>query len=162
MKKIQVTLKDGSIREVEQGTTLAEFAASISRSLAKSAVAAKVDGRVTDLPIQLNNDAKVEFVTFEDAEGRDAFRHTSSHILAQAVKRLFTNVKIAIGPAIANGFYYDFDVNEAFTPEDLEKIQAEMEKIVKEDFPIERMEVSRDEAIGIFEELGEDYKVELI
>ncbi len=162
MKKIQVTLKDGSIREVEQGTTLAEFAASISRSLAKSAVAAKVDGRVTDLPIQLNNDAKVEFVTFEDAEGRDAFRHTSSHILAQAVKRLFTNVKIAIGPAIANGFYYDFDVNEAFTPEDLEKIQAEMEKIVKEDFPIERMEVSRDEAIRIFEELGEDYKVELI
>ena len=162
MTKIQITLKDGSQREVEQGTTLAEFAASISRSLAKSAVAAKVDGRVTDLPIKLEKDARVEFVTFEDAEGRDAFRHTSSHILAQAVKRLFTNVKIAIGPAIANGFYYDFDVAEAFTPEDLEKIQAEMEKIVKEDFPIERMEVSRDEAIGIFEKLGEDYKVELI
>lgn len=162
MTKIQITLKDGSQREVEQGTTLAEFAASISRSLAKSAVAAKVDGRVTDLPIKLEKDARVEFVTFEDAEGRDAFRHTSSHILAQAVKRLFANVKIAIGPAIANGFYYDFDVAEAFTPEDLEKIQAEMEKIVKEDFPIERMEVSRDEAIGIFEKLGEDYKVELI
>ncbi|MDF2633253.1 MAG: Threonyl-tRNA synthetase [Pelosinus sp.] len=162
MNKIKVTLKDGSIREVEQGTTLAEFAASISRSLAKSAVAAKVDGYVTDLPIKLQNDAKVEFVTFEDVEGRDAFRHTSSHILAQAVKRLFSNVKIAIGPAIANGFYYDFDVATAFTPEDLEKIQAEMEKIVKEDFPIERMEVSRDEAIGIFEKLGEDYKVELI
>lgn len=162
MTKIKITLKDGSQREVEQGTTLAEFAASISRSLAKSAVAAKVDGRVTDLPIKLEKDARVEFLTFEDVEGRDAFRHTSSHILAQAVKRLFTNVKIAIGPAIANGFYYDFDVAEAFTPEDLEKIQAEMEKIVKEDFPIERMEVSRDEAIGIFEKLGEDYKVELI
>ncbi len=162
MTKIKITLKDGSQREVEQGTTLAEFAASISRSLAKSAVAAKVDGRVTDLPITLEKDARVEFVTFEDVEGRDAFRHTSSHILAQAVKRLFTNVKIAIGPAIANGFYYDFDVAEAFTPEDLEKIQVEMEKIVKEDFPIERMEVSRDEAIGIFEKLGEDYKVELI
>jgi threonyl-tRNA synthetase len=162
MSKIQITLKDGSLREVEQGITLAEFAASISRSLAKSAVAAKVDGHVTDLPIKLEKDARVEFVTFEDVEGRDAFRHTSSHILAQAVKRLFNNVKIAIGPAIANGFYYDFDVAAAFTPEDLAKIQAEMEKIVKEDFPIERIEVSRDEAIGIFEKLGEDYKVELI
>jgi threonyl-tRNA synthetase len=162
MNKIKVTLKDGSMREVEQGTTLAEFAASISRSLAKSAVAAKVDGHVTDLPIKLEKDARVEFVTFEDAEGRDAFRHTSSHILAQAVKRLFNDVKIAIGPAIANGFYYDFDVAVAFTPEDLAKIQTEMEKIVKEDFPIERIEVSRDEAIGIFEKLGEDYKVELI
>jgi threonyl-tRNA synthetase len=162
MSKIQITLKDGSLREVEQGTTLAEFAASISRSLAKSAVAAKVDGHVTDLPIKLEKDAKVEFVTFEDAEGRDAFRHTSSHILAQAVKRLFTNVKVAIGPAIANGFYYDFDVAAAFTPEDLAKIQAEMEKIVKEDFSIERIEVSRAEALSIFEKLGEDYKVELI
>jgi threonyl-tRNA synthetase len=162
MNKIKVTLKDGSMREVELGTTLAEFAASISRSLAKSAVAAKVDGHVTDLPIKLEKDARVEFVTFEDAEGRDAFRHTSSHILAQAVKRLFNDVKIAIGPAIANGFYYDFDVAVAFTPEDLAKIQSEMEKIVKEDFPIERIEVSRDEAIGIFEKLGEDYKVELI
>jgi len=162
MTKIQITLKDGSLREVERGTTLAEFAASISRSLAKSAVAAKVDGHVTDLPIKLEKDARVEFVTFEDVEGRDAFRHTSSHILAQAVKRLFNNVKIAIGPAIANGFYYDFDVAAAFTTEDLAKIQAEMEKIVKEDFPIERIEVSRDEAISIFEKLGEDYKVELI
>lgn len=162
MSKIQITLKDGSLREVEQGITLAEFAASISRSLAKSAVAAKVDGHVTDLPIKLEKNSKVEFVTFEDAEGRDAFRHTSSHILAQAVKRLFTNVKIAIGPAITNGFYYDFDVPATFTTDDLAKIQAEMEKIVKEDFPIERIEVSRDEAIGIFEQLGEDYKVELI
>jgi threonyl-tRNA synthetase len=162
MSKIQVMLKDGSVREVEQGTTLGEFAASISRSLAKSAVAAKVDGRVTDLPIQLKSDAKVEFLTFEDTEGRDAFRHTSSHILAQAVKRLFSDVKIAIGPAIANGFYYDFDTTTAFTPEDLERIQVEMEKIVKEDLPIERMQVDREEAIGIFEKLGEVYKVELI
>ena len=160
--KIQITLKDGSMREVEQGTTLAEFAASISRSLAKSAVAAKVDGHVTDLPIKLEKDAKVEFLTFQDAEGRDAFRHTSSHILAQAVKRLFDDAKIAIGPAIANGFYYDFDMASAFTIDDLAKIQAEMEKIVKEDLPIERVEVDRDEAIRIFENLGEDYKVELI
>lgn len=162
MDMIQVTLKDGSQREVAQGTTLAEFAASISRSLAKNAMAAKVDGRVTDLMARLEKDSQVEFVTFEDAEGRDAFRHTSSHILAQAVKRLFGNVKIAIGPAIANGFYYDFDAVSAFTQEDLGKIQAEMEKIVKENFPIERMKVSRSEAIALFQELGETYKVELI
>ena len=162
MDMIQITLKDGSQREVAQGTTLAEFAASISRSLAKNAMAAKVDGRVTDLMARLENHSQVEFVTFEDAEGRDAFRHTSSHILAQAVKRLFGNVKIAIGPAIANGFYYDFDAVSAFTQEDLGKIQAEMEKIVKENFPIERMEVSRAEAIALFQELGETYKVELI
>lgn len=162
MNKVQVTLKDGSVREVSQGTTLAEFAASISRSLAKTAVAAKVDGRVTDLAIKLEKDAQVEFVTFEDAEGRDAFRHTSSHILAQAVKRLFGDVKIAIGPAIANGFYYDFDAKTVFTTDDLAKIQSEMEKIVAENFPIERLEASRDEAIDLFEKLGEDYKVELI
>ena len=162
MSTVQVTLKDGSQREVLQGTTLADFAASISRSLAKSVVAAKVDGQVTDLPRSLEKDATVEFVTFEDAEGRDAFRHTSSHILAQAVKRLYSDVKLAIGPAIANGFYYDFDATVAFTNEDLVKIQAEMEKIVKENHPIERMEVSRAEAIALFEKMGETYKVELI
>jgi len=162
MGKLQITLKDGSLREVLPGTTLGEFAAAISRSLAKSAVAAKVDGHITDLPAKLEKDAAVEFVTFEDAEGRDAFRHTSSHILAQAVKRLFGDVKIAIGPAINNGFYYDFDAEATFTPEDLAKIQIEMEKIVKEDYPIEKMEVGRAEAIALFEQRGEDYKVELI
>ena len=162
MNKLQITLKDGSQREVLQGTTLAEFAASISRSLAKSAVVAKVDGRTTDLLTTLEKNAKVEFFTFEDAEGRDAFRHTSSHILAQAVKRLFTDVKLAIGPAINNGFYYDFDATNTFTHEDLAKIQIEMEKIVKENFPIERIEVSRSEAIALFEKIGEEYKVELI
>ena len=162
MNNLQITLKDGSVREVLPGTTLIEFAASISRSLAKSALAAKVDGRTTDLLAKLEKNAKVEFVSFEDAEGRDALRHTSSHILAQAVKRLFGDVKIAIGPAIANGFYYDFDTATTFTPEDLVKIQHEMEKIVKENFPIERMELSRAEAIALFTEQGEEYKVELI
>lgn len=99
MDQVHAELKDGSIREVAKGTTLAEFAATISRGLAKSAVVAKVDGKVTDLGAKLENNAKVEFLTFEDAEGRDAFRHTSSHILAQAVKRLFDSVKLAIGPA---------------------------------------------------------------
>jgi len=162
MSQLQITLKDGSQREVMQGTTLAEFASSISRSLGKIAVAAKVDGSVTDLRMTLEKDANVEFLTFEDQEGRDAFRHTSSHILAQAVKRLFGDVKVAIGPAITNGFYYDFDTVVAFTQEDLTKIQAEMEKIVKENLPIERLEISRSEAITFFEKLDEQYKVELI
>ena len=162
MGKIQITLKDGAVREVDSGVTLQQVAESISRGLAKSALAAKVDGRVVDLRSTLNMGGKVEFLTFEDAEGRDALRHSASHVMAQAVKRLYGDVKIGIGPAIANGFYYDFDTAHTFTPEDLEKIQAEMDKIVKEDLPIERVEVSREEAIRIFEAAGEPYKVELI
>lgn len=162
MEKVQITLKDGSEREYAVGTTLAAVAESISRGLAKSALAAKVNGRVVDLRFKLNEPVRVEFLTFEDEAGKDALRHSSSHILAQAVKRLFGDVKIGIGPAIANGFYYDFDTAHTFTPEDLEKIQAEMEKIIKEDLPIERVEVTRQEAIKRFEEQGESYKVELI
>ncbi|MDF2502388.1 MAG: Threonyl-tRNA synthetase [Anaerosporomusa subterranea] len=159
---IHVTLKDGSIREVDKGITLLKLAESISRGLAKSALAAKVDGKVTDLVRRLDHDAKVEFLTFEDAEGKDALRHSASHIMAQAVKRLYGDVKLAIGPAIANGFYYDIDTAHTFTPEDLEKIQAEIEKIIKEDLPIERIEISRDEALKLFREQGEIYKEELI
>jgi len=162
MEKVQITLKDGSEREYAVGTTLAAVAESISRGLAKSALAAKVNGRVVDLRSKLDGPVRVEFLTFEDEAGKDALRHSSSHILAQAVKRLFGDVKIGIGPAIANGFYYDFDTAHTFTPEDLEKIQAEMEKIIKEDLPIERVEVTRQEAIKRFEEQGESYKVELI
>ncbi|HWR43863.1 threonine--tRNA ligase [Sporomusa sp.] len=162
MSKIKMTLKDGAVREVEQGVTLAEAAESISRNLAKAALVAKVDGKVTDLTARLDKDAAVEFLTFEDAEGKDALRHTSSHILAQAVKRLYGDVKIGIGPAIANGFYYDFDTPHVFTPEDLGKIQAEMESIVKQNLPLERMTVSREEALALFGEQGEIYKQELI
>jgi threonyl-tRNA synthetase len=162
MSKLSITLKDGAVREVEAESTLLELAESISRGLAKNALVAKVDGQTVDLTRKLEKDAKVEFFTFADQEGKDALRHSTSHILAQAVKRLYKDVKIAIGPAIANGFYYDFDRPENFVPEDLDKIQAEMEKIVKEDLPIERMEVSRAEALKIFSEQGEDYKVELI
>ncbi len=161
MNKVKMTLKDGAVREVEQGITLAEAAASISRNLAKVALVAKVDGQVTDLSAKLEKDAAIEFLTFEDADGKDALRHTSSHILAQAVKRLYGDVKLGIGPSIANGFYYDFDTAHTFTPEDLEKIQAEMEKIVKENLPLERMKVSREEAIKLFGEQGEVYKQEL-
>ncbi|HWR05588.1 threonine--tRNA ligase [Sporomusa sp.] len=162
MGKIKMTLKDGAVREVEQGVTLAEAAESISRNLAKAALVAKVDGKVTDLTTRLDKDAAVEFLTFEDTEGKDALRHTSSHILAQAVKRLYGDVKIGIGPAIANGFYYDFDTTHIFTPEDLGKIQSEMEKIVKENLPLERRTVSREEAITLFGDQGELYKQELI
>ncbi|MEN6412238.1 MAG: threonine--tRNA ligase [Veillonellales bacterium] len=162
MNTVNVELKDGSLRAVEQGTTLLQVAESISRSLAKSVLAAKVDGRVVDLQYPLQKNARVEFVTFEDKEGKDALRHSASHILAQAVKRLYGDVKLAIGPAIANGFYYDFDISTAFSPEDLDKIQIEMGKIVKENLPIERFEVSREEAVRLFEEKGEIYKLELI
>lgn len=162
MNKVKMTLKDGAVREVEQGVTLAKAAASISRNLAKVALVAKVDGQVMDLSVKLEKDAVVEFLTFDDTDGKDALRHTSSHILAQAVKRLYGDVKLGIGPSIANGFYYDFDTSHTFTPEDLEKIQAEMEKIVKENLPLERMTVSREEAIGMFGEQGEIYKQELI
>ncbi|VBB08758.1 threonine-trna ligase class iia [Lucifera butyrica] len=162
MEKLQITLKDGAIREVERGTTLLDFAGSISRGLAKNALAARLDGKTVDLKQPLLTDGSVEFVTFEQAEGRDALRHSASHILAQAVKRLYDDVKLGIGPSIANGFYYDFDTSHTFTPEDLEKIQAEMEKIVKEDLPIERLEVSREEALQQFAAQGEVYKLELI
>lgn len=162
MSKVRIMLKDGSVREVDSGTTLAAIAESISRGLAKSALVAKFDGQVVDLAYKAEHDAKVEFLTFENQEGKDALRHSSSHILAQAVKRLYDDVKLGIGPSIANGYYYDIDTPHIFVPEDLEKIQAEMEKIVKEDLPIERMEVSRDEAIKMFGDQGELYKQELI
>ena len=147
MGKVCITLKDGAAREVEQGISLLELAESISRSLAKSVLAAKVNGKTVDIRYKLEKDAKVEFVSFEDAEGKETLRHSASHILAQAVTRLYGDVKLGIGPAIANGFYYDFDTAHTFTPEDLDKIQSEMEKIVKEDLPIERFELSREEAL---------------
>ena len=161
---VQVKLKDGSIKEVALGSTLGELAEQLSRSLAKKVLVGKVDGQVKDLASKLNQDAAVELLTFEEDAGRDALRHSASHVLAQAVKRLYgdKNVKIAIGPAIANGFYYDFDVEEPFSTEDLVRIQKEMEKIVKEDLPISRKEASREEAVALFAARGEDYKVELI
>lgn len=162
MAKIKVTLKDGAIREIETGATVLDFAKSLSNSLAKSALAGKVDGVVVGLDTQLTKDVKVEILTFADHEGKHALRHSASHILAQAVKRLYKNVKLAIGPAIENGFYYDFDTEQPFTPEDLVKIQSEMEKIVKENLVIERAELSRSEAIALFEKQDETYKVELI
>ena len=163
MDSIKITLKDGSVKEVNKGITLAEIAASLSRSLAKSTLAAKVDGKVVDLGRVLNHDARIEFLGSDTQEGLDALRHSASHIMAQAVQHLFGDkVQFGIGPWIANGFYYDIDTEHTFVPEDLVKIEAEMEKIIKQDIPIVRQEMSREDAIRFFEEKGQLYKVELI
>ena len=161
---LNITLKDGAVREVAEGTSIADFVKSVSNSLAKKVLAAKLDGKTVDLATPLEKDAKVEFLTFEDADGRWALRHTGSHILAQALKRLYKNenVKLAIGPAIDNGFYYDIDMDRQLSDSDLANIEKEMKKIVKENLPLVRKEVSRDEALKLFEGLGESYKVELI
>ncbi len=162
MDKIKITLKDGSVREVDKGTTVYELAKSISGRLAKEAVAGELDGIVVDINTKINKDSEINILKFDDEDGEDVFRHTSTHILAQAVQRLFPGTKLAIGPAIENGFYYDFDSEHKFTPEDLEKIEKEMAKIVKEGFEIERFELPREEAINLMREKGEEYKVELI
>ncbi|HHW70895.1 MAG TPA: threonine--tRNA ligase [Clostridiales bacterium] len=159
---IKITLKDGSIVEYEKSVTAFDIAKDISMGLARVALAAEIDGKVVDLTTVINEDCELNILTFDDKGGRYAFWHTSSHIMAQAVKRLFPDVKLAIGPAIENGFYYDFDVDKSFTPEDLEDIEKEMRKIVKEDLKLERFELPRDEAIKFMEEMGEPYKVELI
>jgi len=161
---IQVTLKDGAVREAVQGTTILEFVKGLSNSLAKKVLAAKVDGMTKDLTSVIDKDCKIDFLTGEDADGLWALRHTASHILAQAVKRLYkdSNVKLAIGPAIDNGFYYDFDMDRQLTADDLVKIEKEMEKIVKENLALVRRELSRSDALALFTEKGESYKVELI
>lgn len=162
MDMIKVTLKDGSVKEYNKGITIKEVAESISAGLARVALAGEVDGKVKDLSYELNEDCKLNLLTFDDDGGKHAYRHTSSHILAQAVKRLYPNVKLAIGPAIDNGFYYDFDVERPFSVEELAQIEEEMKKIIKEDLKLERFTLPRDEAIKFMEEKGESYKVELI
>lgn len=159
---MKVQLNDGSIKEFEQAVNMFEIAKSISNSLAKKSVAAKIDGELKDMSYVLDKDAVVEFITADSEEGEEVIRHSSAHLMAQAVTRLFPGTKVAIGPAIENGFYYDFDSEEQFTPEDLEKIEAEMKKLSKENIKIERVEMSREDAIKYFEGLGEVYKVEII
>ncbi len=158
---IKVELKDGIVKEFDDGVSVADVAKSLGGGLYKSACVARVDGDVCDLRTALTKDCKVEILTFDSKEGKNAFWHTTSHVLAQAVKRLFPNAKFAIGPAIDSGFYYDFDVEKPFSPDDLEKITAEMKKIVKEGFEIERFYLQPDEAVKMLEEMNEPYKVEL-
>lgn len=158
-----VTLKGGVVKEYENGTTAMDIAKSIGMGLYKAVCICKINGEYQDLRTPITGDCELEFLTFEDdEEAKRTFRHTASHILAQAVKRLYPEAKLAIGPSIANGFYYDFDVEKPFLPEDLEKIEAEMKKIVKEKLPLERFEMTPDEAIKYYEDKGEIYKVELV
>ncbi len=159
---IKVTLKGDVVKEFQKGITAYDVAKEISMGLAKSACAVRIDGENADLRTTLEKDCSLEILTFEDIYGKWTFRHTASHILAQAVKRLFPDTKLAIGPAVDDGFYYDFDVETNFTPEDLEKIEGEMKKIVKENIEIEKFSMTREEAIKYFTENDEPYKVELV
>lgn len=159
---MKITLKDGSVKEYSEAKSVYEIAADMSEGLARMATAGEVDGEVIDLRTKIDQDCELTIHTFQSQEGAHAFRHTTSHILAQAVKRLFPDTKLAIGPAIDDGFYYDFDREVPFTTEDLETIEKEMKKIVKEDLKIEQFTLPREEAIALMKEKEEPYKVELI
>ena len=159
---INITLKDGSQKQYEAGISVLEVAKDLSEGLARNACCGLINGERVDLRTTLNEDCNLEILTFNDQDGKWAFRHTAAHMLAQAVKRLYPDVKLAIGPAIEDGFYYDFDRDKAFTEEEFAAIEAEMKKIVKAKLPIERFELPREEAIKLMEEAGEPYKVELI
>ncbi len=158
---IKITLKGDVVKEYQSGISAYDVAKDISMGLAKAACAVRIDGENADLRTVLTKDCALEILTFDDEYGRWAFRHTASHILAQAVKRLYPNVKLAIGPAVDDGFYYDFDIDEKFTPDDLLKIEAEMKKIVKEDIKLERFVLPQAEAVAKFKSEDEPYKVEL-
>ena len=162
MADVKIILPDGSAKEYATGTTLGEAVKQLSNSLAKKVLAANVNGELTDLREELVDGSEVAFLTFEDEGGKHTLRHTASHILAQAVKRLWPEAKLAIGPAIDKGFYYDIDMEHTLTPEDLGKIEKEMSRIVKENLPITKSVMPRQEAIEFFKAKNEDYKVELI
>ena len=160
---IKVTLKDGAVLEVEKGSSIIEIAKKISEGLARVATCGEVDGEIRDLRYEVMKDCKLNIHTFESSiEGKKAYWHTTSHIMAQAIKRIFPNVKLTIGPSIENGFYYDFDTEKTFTDEDRAKIEEEMKKIIKEDLEIEKFTLSKEEAIKFMQEKEEPYKVELI
>lgn len=159
---MKITFPDGSAKDFEDGITLTRIAESVGPKLAKEALAARVDGSLLDLGTPIEKDSEVRFLTFDDEAGLDIFRHSSSHVMAQAVKRLYPNAKLAIGPPIEDGFYYDIDVPERITEEELGRIEEEMDRIVSEKILFSRSVLPREEAIELFRKLGEDYKVELI
>ena len=159
---MKITLKDGVVKEFDSAVSVYDIAKSISEGLARNACAGIVNGETKDLRFVVEDDAEVNICTFNDEVGKQAFRHTASHVMAQAIKRLYPDTKLAIGPSIAEGFYYDFDREKPFSPEELEEIEKEMKKIAKEDLKLERFELPRAEAIKLMEEKGEPYKVELI
>lgn len=163
MALVNITFPDGAVRQIESGSTIEDIAASISVSLKKKAIAGKINGKTVDLYTPVTEDAAVEIVTLDSPDGLEVYRHSSAHLLAQAVKRIYgKEVKLGIGPVIEDGFYYDMDLPVTLSPEDLGKIEAEMEKIVKEDLPIRRKVVSREEAIEIYEGINDHLKLELI
>ena len=159
-----IKLKDGSVRSVEDGSTVLELVKQVSNSLAKKVLAAKMDGKTVDLMTPITKDAEIEFLTFEDEDGRWAHRHTAAHVMAQALQHLYAKdgIQFAIGPAIENGFYYDIDMEKKLTDSDLKDIEKEMDRIVKQNIPMIRKEISRADALKFFEEKGQSYKVELI
>lgn len=159
---LTITLQDGSKREFSEGMTLLEIAEKISSKLAKNVVAGVFNGQLSELSQVINDDGELALLNFEDEKARDVYRHSSSHVMAQAVKRLWPDARLAIGPAIDKGFYYDFDTDHTFTPEDFANIEKEMAAIIKNDYPIIRREMPRPEALEFFRERGEIYKVELI
>jgi len=159
---LSITLPDGSVRQYEGPLSVGDIAASIGAGLAKAALAGKVDDKLVDLSHVVETDAKVAIITAKDPEALELIRHSTSHLMAQAVKELYPAAEVTIGPAIENGFYYDFKFERAFTPEDLEKIEARMKELVKKDIPLERYTLPRDEAIDYFKSIGEHYKAEII
>ena len=159
---MKVTLKDGSVREFSEGMSVYEIAKEISEGLARATLGAKLNGKVVETRTIVNEDCKLELLTFADDEGKLIYRHTASHILAQAIKNIFPTVKLAIGPAIANGFYYDFDFKTPISTDEFNKIEQEMKNIIKANYPITRFVLPKDEAVKLMAGYGEDYKVVLI
>src|SRR5882672_4067546 len=159
---MQVELPDGSKREIPDGATVFDVAASIGKGLAKAALAGKVNGKVVDVYTQVPDNAKIEIVTPKSEAGLDTIRHSTAHLMAMAVQELFPGTQVTIGPVIENGFFYDFGSDRPFTDEDLRRIEEKMSEIVKRDLPVRREEWNREDAIDTFEKLGEKYKVEII
>ncbi|MBM7558050.1 threonine--tRNA ligase [Halanaerobacter jeridensis] len=162
MEEIKVTLPDGSKLEFEAGVTIKDVAFDIGPRLGKASVAGKIDGEKVDLDYEITNDVDLEIITIDSEEGLDIYRHTVSHVMAQAIKRLYDDVQLAIGPTIEDGFYYDFDLDEKLSENDFEEIEAEMKEIIKEDYEVERMVLPKEEAIAKMKERNEEYKIELI
>lgn len=162
MSKVNINLPDGSIKEYDFGITVEEIAYSIGKGLGRAAVAGLVDGELLDLRTKIDNDVELSIITLDSKEGLDIYRHTTAHVMAQAVRRIYGDVKLAIGPTIEDGFYYDFDLEDRFSQDDFDKIEKEMEKIIKEDLPIKRELIRKEEAIDFMRKRGETYKVELI
>ncbi|OEF98087.1 threonine--tRNA ligase [Vulcanibacillus modesticaldus] len=162
MEKIKITFPDGTVKEFDKGTTTEDIAFSISPSLKKKAIAGKLNGKLIDLYLPIEEDGAIEIITLESEEGLEIYRHSSAHLLAHAVHRLYPGTKFGIGPVIQDGFYYDMDLPDSFSPEDLEKIEKEMKKIINENIPIRRKVLSRNEALKLFTNIGDQLKIELI